>query len=148
MTGPGNPSDTRSNFQSRTDFLTTRTILRGVMPGPDGYFRGSFCPEASILMFVPPTSITRTLGDLRTCAVFIMNLKNCPTCATQRSRSLWDPYHVPPPPVGGHAPNAAQHLIITSSKIQRLWINSPLRCRHRRQDSSVEVRAQRALLKL
>ena len=71
MTGPGNPSDTRSNFQSRTDFLTTRTILRGVMPGPDGYFRGSFCPVASILMFVPPTSITRTLGDLPTCAVFI-----------------------------------------------------------------------------
>jgi|SRR5215472_8950116 len=71
MTGPGNPSDTQSNFQSRTDFLTTRTILRGVMPGPDGHFRGSFCPVASILMLVPPTSITRTLGDLPTCAVFI-----------------------------------------------------------------------------
>src|SRR5438445_979567 len=61
--GPGNPSDTQSNFQSRTDFLTTRIILPGVMVGPDGYLRGSVCPLASILMFVPPTSITRTLGD-------------------------------------------------------------------------------------
>ena len=34
-----------------------------------------------------------------------LNLKNCPTCATQRSRSLWDPYQVSPP-VGGHAPHA------------------------------------------
>src|SRR5262245_22313079 len=71
MIGPGKPRDTQSNFQSRTDFLTTRIILRGVMAGPDGYFRGSFCPVASILMFVPPTSTTRTLGDFATCAAFI-----------------------------------------------------------------------------
>src|SRR5258707_7261801 len=71
MTGPGKPSDTKSNFQSRTDFLTRRTILRGVMVGPDGYFRGSFCPVASILTFVPPTSMTRTLGDFAACAAFI-----------------------------------------------------------------------------
>ena len=49
MMGPGKPRDTQSNFQSRTDFLTTRIILRGVMVGPDGYFRGSSCPVASIL---------------------------------------------------------------------------------------------------
>src|SRR5208282_5856469 len=45
------------------DFFTRPTILRGVIVGPDGYFRGSFCPVASSLTFVPPTSITRTLGD-------------------------------------------------------------------------------------
>src|SRR4029077_20331894 len=61
--GPGNPSDTQSNFQSRTDFFTKRTILRGVILGPDGYFRGSFSPLASILTCVPPTSITRTFRD-------------------------------------------------------------------------------------
>src|SRR6266481_3596830 len=71
ITGQGNPSDTQSNFQSRTDFLTKRTILRGVIVGPDGYFRGSFSPLASILTFVPPTSITRTLGDFAACAAFI-----------------------------------------------------------------------------
>src|SRR5215471_15233576 len=71
MMGAGKPSDTQSNFQSRTDFLTTRSILRGVMVGPDGCFRGSFCPVASILTFVPPRSITRTLGDFAACAVFI-----------------------------------------------------------------------------
>jgi hypothetical protein len=63
MMGPGKPRDTQSNSQSRTDFLTSRIILRGVMVGPDGCFRGVVCPVASILTFVPPTSITKTLGD-------------------------------------------------------------------------------------
>src|SRR5246127_996125 len=71
MMGPGNPSDTQSNFQSRTDFLTTRIILPGVMVGPDGYLRGSVCPLASILTLVPPTSITRTFGDFAPCAAFM-----------------------------------------------------------------------------
>src|SRR5215831_17834570 len=71
MMGPGKPSEIQSNFQSRTDFLTTWTILRGVMVGPDGYFRGSFCPVASILTFVPPRSMTRTLLDFAACAAFI-----------------------------------------------------------------------------
>src|SRR6201987_1051075 len=75
MMGPGNPRDTQSNFQSRTDFLTTRSILRGVMVGPDGYLRGSVCPVASILMFVPPTSITRTLGDFAPRAAFMVLLR-------------------------------------------------------------------------
>src|SRR5215472_1433881 len=72
MMGPGKPSDTRSNLQSRTDFLTTRTILRGVMVGPDGYFRGSFCPLASIFTFVPPRSMTRILGGFARLAAFIV----------------------------------------------------------------------------
>src|SRR5215831_5392980 len=61
MMGQGIPSDTQSNFQSRTNRLTMRTILPGVIGGPDGYLRGSFCPVASTLTFVPPMSITRTL---------------------------------------------------------------------------------------
>src|SRR5262245_26417170 len=71
MIGPGKPNETRSNFQSRTDLLTAWTILRGVMVGPDGYFRGSFWPLASILTFVPPRSMTRTFGDLPTRAASI-----------------------------------------------------------------------------
>src|SRR5215469_1589979 len=73
MIGPGKPSDTQSNFQSWTNFLTTRTILRGVMVGPDGYFRGSFCPVASTLMFVPPMSMTRTLRPLECFILFAMD---------------------------------------------------------------------------
>ena len=53
MMGPGYPIATQSNFQSRTDFLTKRTILAAVMVGPDGILRGSFSPVASSLMFVP-----------------------------------------------------------------------------------------------
>ena len=62
--GPRIPIDTQSNFQSRTDFLTKRTILLAVMVGPDGILRGSFWPVASSLMLVPPTSMTRIFGDL------------------------------------------------------------------------------------
>src|SRR5229473_2853541 len=62
MIGPGYPKATRSNFQSLTHSLTTRTILPAVIVGPEGILRGSFCPVASSLMFVPPTSTTRTLG--------------------------------------------------------------------------------------
>src|SRR6516162_6114329 len=72
MMGPGKPSDTQSNFQSRTNFLTTRTIRRGVMVGPDGYLRGSFCPVASTLTFVPPRSITRTACAVTGC-LFMMD---------------------------------------------------------------------------
>src|SRR5215831_6448605 len=73
MIGPGKPSDTQSNFQSLTNFLTTRTILRGVMVGQDGYFRGSFCPAARTLMFVPPMSMTRTLRPLECFILFVMD---------------------------------------------------------------------------
>src|SRR5579859_1856880 len=61
----------QSYFQSATAFLTKRTILRGVIVGPDGYFRGSFCPVASSFTFVPPTSITRTFGVFPVRAAFI-----------------------------------------------------------------------------
>src|SRR5713226_4652119 len=71
MIGPGYPNETRSNFQSLTHSLTTRTILPAVIAGPEGILRGSFCPVASSLMFVPPTSITRTLGVFAACALFI-----------------------------------------------------------------------------
>src|SRR5260370_33448218 len=71
MIGPGYPKATRSNFQSLTHSLTTRTILPAVMVGPEGILRGSFCPVASSLMFVPPTSITRTLGAFAAFALFI-----------------------------------------------------------------------------
>src|SRR6266850_1960648 len=71
MMGPGYPRDTRSNFQSFTHSLTTRTILPAVIVGPDGILRGSFCPVASILMFVPPTSTTRTLGVFAASTLFI-----------------------------------------------------------------------------
>src|ERR1700682_985034 len=71
MMGPGYPIATQSNFQSRTDFLTKRIILPAVMEGPDGILRGSFSPVASSLMFVPPTSMTRTLGDFTVCLAFM-----------------------------------------------------------------------------
>src|SRR5271154_199731 len=61
----------QSNFQSATAFFTKLTILRGVIVGPDGYFRGSFCPVANSLTFVPPTSITRTFGVFSVCFVFM-----------------------------------------------------------------------------
>src|SRR5215472_17463952 len=67
MMGQGRPSDTQSKLQSPTNFLTIRTILRGAMVGPDGNLRGSFCPVASILTFVPPTSITRTACAVTGC---------------------------------------------------------------------------------
>ncbi len=71
MIGPGYPKATRSNFQSLTHSLTTRTILPAVMVGPEGILRGSFCPVASSLMFVPPTSMTRTFGVFPACTLFI-----------------------------------------------------------------------------
>jgi hypothetical protein len=54
-----------------TDFFTNWTIFRGVMLGPEGYFRGSFSPVARSLTFVPPTSITRTFGDFGLGVAFI-----------------------------------------------------------------------------
>src|SRR6266852_8172172 len=71
MIGPGYPNDTRSNFQSLTHAFTARTILPAVMSGPEGILRGSFCPVASSLMFVPPASMTRILGVFAACALFI-----------------------------------------------------------------------------
>jgi len=46
-------------------------MLLGVMVGPEGKRRGSFCPVASILTLVPPTSITRILGSLADAFGFI-----------------------------------------------------------------------------
>src|SRR5215472_3636614 len=63
ITGPGYPNDTRSKFQSLTQFLTSRTILLAVIVGPEAILRASFCPVASNLIFVPPTSMTSTFGD-------------------------------------------------------------------------------------
>jgi hypothetical protein len=70
--GPGYPNATQSNFQSQTDFLTKRTILPAVMVGPDGILRGSFSALRQQLNVVPPTSMTRTLGDLVVCADFML----------------------------------------------------------------------------
>src|SRR3979490_985387 len=41
------------------------------MVGPEGNLRGSLCPVASSLMFVPPVSITSTLGASPARALFI-----------------------------------------------------------------------------
>src|SRR5260370_31156308 len=41
------------------------------MVGPEGILRGSLCPVASSLMFVPPTSMTRTFGVFPACTLFI-----------------------------------------------------------------------------
>ena len=45
--------------QSAAVFFTAATNRDGVIAGPEGIRRGSFCPEANILMCVPPISITR-----------------------------------------------------------------------------------------
>src|SRR5260370_42566395 len=71
MIGPGYPNVTRLNFQSLTHSLTSRTIFPAVMVGPEGHLRGSFCPVASSLIFVPPTSITRSLGVIAARTLFI-----------------------------------------------------------------------------
>ncbi len=49
-----------SYFQSAVSFLTPATIRRGVSLGPEGNFRGSAWPVASIFTLVPPMSITST----------------------------------------------------------------------------------------
>src|SRR5882757_4489723 len=61
----------RSYSQSLVASLICLTMLAGVIVGPEGKRRGSFWPEASILTFVPPTSMTRILWDLAFGAVFI-----------------------------------------------------------------------------
>src|SRR6516164_6715217 len=104
MMGPGKPSDTQSNFQSRTNFLTTRTIRRGVMVGPDGYLRGSFCPVVSTLTFVPPRSITRTACALTGCLFMTDSLPRTIRryiatyrCQCQRPRLTVQPSELRPP---------------------------------------------------
>src|SRR5579863_1140090 len=59
-TRPGYQIDTTSYFQSLAISLTPETICFGVIFGPDGNFRGSFCPVARTLTLVPPTSIAST----------------------------------------------------------------------------------------
>src|SRR5438445_4762037 len=61
ITGPGYPIEMRSYFQSLVIRFTSRTILSGVMVGPDGILRSS-CRPVATLKYVPPTSITRILA--------------------------------------------------------------------------------------
>ena len=64
-TGPGYPIDTTSYSQPSASFLTLETICRAVKVGPESISRLSFSPEARILTWVPPTSMTEySLGDL------------------------------------------------------------------------------------
>src|SRR5437870_2887630 len=51
-----------SYCQSWAASFTAVTIASGVMPGPDGIFRGSVWPLARTLTLVPPMSMTRTAG--------------------------------------------------------------------------------------
>src|ERR1700730_14558012 len=67
----------RSYSQSLVASLTCLTMLPGVMVGPEGKRRGSFWPDASVLTLVPPTSITRILGDLADGLGFIEAPWNC-----------------------------------------------------------------------
>src|SRR5262249_53369398 len=60
ITGPGYPMETTSYLHSLTAFRTPDTICWAVIVGPDASLQGSFCPVASILTCVPPTSTTST----------------------------------------------------------------------------------------
>src|SRR2546428_11560993 len=59
MTGPGYPMETTEYFHPTAAFSTALTIFFAVISGPEGILTGFFCPVASTLMCVPPTSITR-----------------------------------------------------------------------------------------
>src|SRR5258707_12113402 len=61
----------RSYSQSLVASLICFNMLAGIVGGPEGKRPGSFWPVASILTLVPPTSMTRILGDLAFCAVFM-----------------------------------------------------------------------------
>src|ERR1017187_10274556 len=61
----------QSNFQSFILSFTTLTIFVAVMSGPDGIFTGSFRSVASSLTCVPPTSMTRILGDFSAVPAFM-----------------------------------------------------------------------------
>ena len=88
MTGPGYPNDTRLKIQSLAQFLTSRTTLLAVIDGPEAILRESFCPVASSLIFVPPTSMTRTFGAFPG-TLFISVL----TCVRE---AIITPPHTPP----------------------------------------------------
>src|SRR5271156_2041710 len=56
----------QSNFQVRIRRLTSRTIVWALILGPETNLVGSFWPVINSLTWVPPTSITRTLGSFGT----------------------------------------------------------------------------------
>src|ERR1700733_7403315 len=53
--------ETQEYFQSLVAAFTSFTIFFAVIFGPESIFTGSFCPVASTLMCLPPTSMTRML---------------------------------------------------------------------------------------
>jgi hypothetical protein len=82
LSGFGRPRDTRIRRRTEGENnpaqwggldVTKKSgrFLPADMVGPDGILRGSFSPVASSLMFVPPTSMTRTLGDFTVCVAFM-----------------------------------------------------------------------------
>src|ERR1700675_3557295 len=86
--------ETRSYSQSLVASLTCFTMLAGVIVGPEGKRHGSFWPVASILTLVPPTSITRILGDLAGAfgfmeAPLICGIARCDTSDEQSRKRMW-----------------------------------------------------------
>src|SRR6476620_1778135 len=59
-TTPGYPIETREYFHPSIDCRTRRTSLLGVNVGPDGILTTVLRPVARSLIWVPPTSMTRT----------------------------------------------------------------------------------------
>src|SRR5271156_516731 len=53
----------QSNFQPLTASLISRTARAAVMVGPETNLVGSFWPVMRSFTWVPPTSMTRTLGS-------------------------------------------------------------------------------------
>src|SRR5277367_3884600 len=53
----------QSNFQPLTASLMSRTARAAVMEGPETNLVGSFWPVMRSFTWVPPTSMTRTLGS-------------------------------------------------------------------------------------
>src|ERR1700722_20931882 len=54
----------QSNFQPRMARLTSATMVRAVMRGPEGILTGVLWPVMRNLTWVPPTSMARIFGSL------------------------------------------------------------------------------------
>src|SRR5262245_12960677 len=61
-TSAGQPTEIASYSQSRASPRTVSTRRAGVKSRPVGDLRGSVCPDARILIFVPPISTERILA--------------------------------------------------------------------------------------
>jgi len=100
--------------------------------GPDGHFRGSFCPVASTLMFVPPMSMTRTLRPLECFILFATDSLPRKTASSVRGsrRHSCDKLKAELPAIilfrrGGRTPC---YIPLSVWAVKEYWMKRPTRC--------------------